>query len=107
MRIPPTGQACCCYWRTRYSVTGDLVHRVSVIENSFPDRHVLVDGDFNYTSLKEELPKYKQQVKCATREGNTLDHCYRTISDAHHAVPRAPLGFSDHSIIYLLQSYRL
>ena len=41
-----------------------------------------------------------------TREGETLDLCYSTISDAYHAVSRAPLGFSDHAMIYLLPSYR-
>ena len=87
-------------------VIGELANQVTAIENSLPDSHVLVQGDFNHMSLKEEFPKYKQEVKCAAREGNTLDHCYRTISDAYHAVPLAPLVFSDHSMIVLLPSYR-
>ena len=67
---------------------------------------MLILGDFNHTTLSKDLPKYKQQVTCATREGKTLDLCYNTIREAYHAVPRAPLGFSDHAMIYLLPSYR-
>ena len=40
------------------------------------------------------------------REVKTLDLCYSTISDAYHAVPRAPLGFSDHAMVYFMPSYR-
>ncbi|KAK3565302.1 hypothetical protein QTP86_005478 [Hemibagrus guttatus] len=53
-------------------------------------------GDFNKGNLSHELPKYKQFIKCPTREGNVLDHCYTTISGAYRAVPRAALGQSDH-----------
>ena len=63
--------------------------------------------DLNHAKLSKVLPKYKQQIKCATYEGKTWDCCYSTISEAYHAVPHAPLGFSDHSTIFLLPSYRL
>ena len=56
-------------------------------------------GDFNRAKLTKALPKYRQQIKCATRERTTL-------SEAYHAIRRAPLGFSDHSIVFLLPSYR-
>ena len=85
---------------------GALADQITTADNSNPDSLVLILGDFNHTTLSKELPKYKQQVTCATREGKTLDLCYSTIREAYHAVPRAPLGFSDHAVIYLLLSYR-
>ena len=67
---------------------------------------VIVIGDFNKGNLTHELPKYKQLVKCPTREENTLDHCYSTISRAYHAVSHAALGLSDHALIHLIPAYR-
>ena len=66
---------------------------------------MLIRGDFNHTTVSKQLPKYKQQVTCATTVGKTLDLCYSTIREAYHAVPRVPLGVSDHAMIYLLPSY--
>ena len=71
-----------------------------------PDSLVIVLGDFNKGNLTQELPKYKQFIKCPTREGNTLDHSYSTISKAYHAVPRAALGHSDHTMVHLIPAYR-
>ncbi|KAK3559360.1 hypothetical protein QTP86_012769 [Hemibagrus guttatus] len=62
--------------------------------------------DFNKGNLSHELPKYKQFIKCPTREGNVLDHCYTTISGAYRAVPRAALGQSDHIMVHLIPAYR-
>lgn len=31
-------------------------------------------------NLPNKLPKYRQFIKCQTREENTLDHCYTTVS---------------------------
>ena len=39
------------------TAVGMLADYVISIENSFPDRHVLVLGDFNHTTLESELPK--------------------------------------------------
>ena len=72
---------------------GGLTNQVTAIENALPDSHVLVQGDFNHTSLKEELPRYKQRVKRVTREGQALDRCHSTIRDAFHAVPRGASRF--------------
>ena len=85
---------------------GALADQITTVENSNPDSLVLILGDLNHTTLSNELPKYKQQVTCATREGKTLDLCYSTFREAYHAVPRAPLGFSDLAMIYLLPSCR-
>ena len=84
---------------------GAPADQITTVENSNPDSLVLILGDFNHTTLSKDLPKYKRHVKCATREGKTLDLCYSAISDAYQAVPRAPLGFSNQSMVYLLPSY--
>ena len=73
---------------------------------TYPDSLVLILDDFNHSTLSKDLLKYTQHVKCATREGKTLDLCYSTISDAYRVVPCTPHGFSDHARVYLLPSYR-
>jgi hypothetical protein len=67
---------------------------------------IIVIGDFNKGNLTHELPKYKQLAKCLTREENTLDHCYSTISRAYRAVSHAALGLSDHALIHLIPAYK-
>ena len=89
------------------SAVTTLASQISAIKNSHPNSFVIVLGDFNQTSLNKELPNYKQQVKCPTHEkNNTLDHCYCTIKNAYHAIPRPQLGLSDHFMLYLLPSYK-
>ncbi len=39
-------------------------------------------------------------------DSNILDHCYTTIKDAYHSVPRAYLGLSDHCLVHLIPTYR-
>ena len=66
--IPP--QAC---------VTEALQHladQINNVEKKYPDSLLSVLGDFNRANLSYELPKYKQHIKCSTRDTNTLDHCY-------------------------------
>ena len=48
------------------------------------------------------MPKFIQQVTRATRDGRTLDHCYTTIKGAYRSIPRAPLGRSNHAMVYLV-----
>ena len=69
--IPPQANAT--------TAIGALADQITTVENSNPDSLVLILGDFNHTTLYKELPKYKQQVTCATRQGKTLDLCYSTI----------------------------
>ena len=52
------------------------------------------------------MSKFIQQVTCATRDGRTLDHCYTTIKVAYRSIPRAPLGSSDHAMVYLVPTYK-
>ena len=81
--IPPQANAT--------TAIGALADQITTVENSNPDSFVLILGDFNHTTLSKELPKYKQQVTCAMREGKTLDLCYSTIREPYHAVPCTPL----------------
>ncbi|KAK7919117.1 hypothetical protein WMY93_010401 [Mugilogobius chulae] len=83
-----------------------LAEQILCVERILPDSLVIILEDFNKGNLSQELPKYRQFVKCPTREQNTLDYCYTTVSGAYRAVPRAALGFSDHAMIHLIPSYR-
>ncbi|XP_076581854.1 uncharacterized protein LOC143317730 [Chaetodon auriga] len=83
-----------------------LADQILRVEWTNPDSLVIVLGDFNKGNLTHELPKYRQFIKCLTREENILDHCYTTVRDAYHAVPRAALGHSDHVMVHLIPVYR-
>ncbi len=47
----------------------------------YTDSVLIILWDFNKTNLSRELPKYRQHVKCPTRDSNILDHCYTAIKD--------------------------
>ncbi len=51
-------------------------------EGTNSDSVVIVLCDFNKENVSHELPKYRQFIKCPTREENILDHCYITVSYA-------------------------
>ena len=53
-----------------------LFDLVMQVEHSHPDSIVIVTGDFSKADLKKEMPKFIQQVTCATRYGRTFDYCY-------------------------------
>nr|XP_046238913.1 uncharacterized protein LOC124055928 [Scatophagus argus] len=48
-----------------------LADQVSVMEAKHPDSLLIILGDFNRANLSQELPKYRQQIKCPTRDVNT------------------------------------
>ena len=98
--IPPQANA-----RTARTAIDNLAASITATESANPDSIVLALSDFNHTNLRKALPKYKQHVKCPTRDDKTLDHCYCTIPNALHAAPRAPLGRSDHAMVYLIPTY--
>ena len=79
---------------------------VTQAEHAQPDSFVIVTGDFNKANPKKEMPKFIQQVTCATRDGRTLGHCYTTIKSAYRSIPRAPLGRSDHAMVYLVPTHK-
>ncbi|KAK0143008.1 hypothetical protein N1851_018867 [Merluccius polli] len=83
-----------------------LANQIRCVERTNPDSLVIVLGDFKKGNLTHKLPKYRQFIECPTREENILDHCYTTVRDAYHAVPRAALGLSDHVMVQLIPAYR-
>ena len=84
-----------------------LADQILWVERRRENTHtpVIVIGDFNKGNLSNQLPKYKQLIRCPTRGENTLGHCCSTISRAYHAVSRAALGVSDHALIHLIPAY--
>ncbi len=96
--IPPHANA-----RSAVQKLADLI---TESEQQHPDSVLIILGDFNKANLSRELPKYRQHVTCPTRDSNILDHCYTTIKDAYHSVPRAALGLSDHCLVHLIPTYR-
>ncbi len=83
-----------------------LADLITDTEQKHPDSVLIILGDFNKANLSRELPKYRQHVTCPTRDSNILDHCYTTIKNAYHSVPRAALGLSDHCLVHLIPTYR-
>ena len=76
------------------------------MENTFPEAAFIVAGNFNKANLKTRLPKFYQHVDCATRAGETLDHCYPNFRNAYTALPRPLSGNAHHDSILLLPAYR-
>ncbi len=83
-----------------------LADLITDTEQQHPYSVLTIRGDFNKADLSRELPKYRQHVTCPTRDSNILDHCYTTIKNAYHSVPRAALGLSDHCLVHLIPTYR-
>ncbi len=83
-----------------------LAYLITDTEQQHPDSLLIILGDFNKANLSRELPIYRQHVTCPTRDSNILNHCYTTIKNAHHSVPRVALGLSDQCLVHLIPSYR-
>ena len=56
--------------------------------------------------MKSVAPNYRQFVTCPTRGSATLDHCYCPVKGAYKSIPRASLGNSDHSVVFLIPAYK-
>lgn len=66
---------------------GALHDAISEFQTKYPDSFIVVAGDFNHTSLKTVLPKFKQYVDFETRGENTLDLVYTNTPEAYKAAP--------------------
>ena len=75
-------------------------------ENCHPGAISIIAGDFNHVNFKKRMPKFYQHVDCHTRKRKTLDHCYTPIKEAYRSLQRAPLGDSDHCMVFLVPKYR-
>ncbi len=65
-----------------------LADLITDTEQQQPDSVLIILGDLNKANLSRELPKYRQHVTCPTRDSKILDHCYTTIKNAYHSIPR-------------------
>ncbi len=85
------------------SAVQKLADQITETEQKHPDSF---SGTLNKANIFRELPKYRQHITCPTRDSNILDHCYPTIKEAYHSVPRAALGLSNHCLVNLIPTYR-
>ncbi len=83
-----------------------LADQITDTEQQHPDSVLIILGDFNKANLSRELPKYRQNVTCPTRDSNILDYYYTAIKEVYHSVPWAALGLSDHCLVHLIPTYR-
>lgn len=67
-----------------------LADQITDMKLKHPDSLLIVLG----ANLGHELPKYKQHIKCPTR--NKLDNCYNLL--------RVVLGLCDHFLVYFLST---
>ncbi|XDV19566.1 hypothetical protein PO909_025015 [Leuciscus waleckii] len=63
-------------------------------------------GDFNLCKPGKSLGNFYQYVTCPTRHLKCLDLCFGTVKGAYKSLPRAPLGTSDHNVVYLVPMYK-
>ena len=78
---------------------------ISQQQTAHPEAAFIVAGDFNHSSLKTVLPKFRQHVSCPTRGNKTLDHVYTNMANAYNAIPLPHLGQSDHLSLFLYPTY--
>lgn len=73
----PATQRCFAEYQAANMYEAQRVHadQVMCVEQTQFDSIIIVLGDFNRGNVSQDLHKYKQLIKCPTREANTLDHC--------------------------------
>ncbi|KAJ8046645.1 hypothetical protein HOLleu_05396 [Holothuria leucospilota] len=84
----------------------ELCSTLQDLEIAHPNSFIVVDGDFNHCTLKNNIGNYYQHVQCCTRGQATLDLCYSNVKEAYSAKPITKLGKSDHNMILLQPKYR-
>ncbi len=84
----------------------ELHETISSLQIKHPEAFYVVAGDFNHVKLTDTLSSFYQHVTFPTRGDNTLDCVYTNIHGAYRALPRPPLGLSDHISILLAPAYR-
>lgn len=96
--IPPTADAT--------EASSLLSNCINKIENESPNSLKIILGDFNCCNFKDHIPNYEQFVKCATRDNRILDLLYCNVKDSYRVMKRAPLGNSDHNMLFCMPIYR-
>ena len=82
-----------------------LSNCVTFMDENCPKGVNLLLGDFNGCDIQDNIPNYKQYVKCSTRGDKTLDLLFCNIKNGYRVLKRPPLGNSDHNILYCVPSY--
>ncbi len=70
-----------------------------------PDAPNFVMGDFNHCKMVKSLSGLYQYVTCFTHYKKCLDLCYGSVKGVYTSFCRAPLGMSDHNVVYLVPLY--
>ena len=86
--------------------TQAMVRTVQRLQRISPDAPNVVMGDFNQCRTGKSFCNFYQYVTCSTRLTKCLDLCYGTVKDAYKSLYRAPLGSSDHNVVYFVPSNR-
>ena len=86
--------------------TQAMTRCVQRLQRITPDAPILIMGDFNHCKPGKSLCNFYQYVTCPTRHSKCLDLCYGTVKGAYKSLRRAPLGTSDHNVVYLVPTYK-
>lgn len=73
---------------------------------TLPDAPNFVMGDFNHCKMGKSLCGFYQFVTCFTCKMKCLDLFYGSVKEAYKSLCRAPLGMSDHNVVYLVPLYK-
>jgi len=63
-----------------------LAEQITNMEHKHSASLLIVLWDFNSANLSKDLPKYRQHIKCSTRDKNTMDQ-YTVLKDTYRLVP--------------------
>ncbi len=66
---------------------------------------LFVMGDFNHCKMGKSLSGFYQYVTRFTHYKKCLDLCYGSVKGVYTSFCRAPLGMSDHNVVYLVPLY--
>ncbi len=88
------------------TATRIVAKTVQRLQRMMPDAPNFVMGDFNHCKMGKFLSGFYQYVTCFTRYKKCLDLCYGSVKGAYTSFCRAPLGMSDHNVVYLVPLYK-
>ena len=93
--------------RAEAAVACDVIHEtVARIQTQHPEALLLISGDYNHVTLSSHLSGFTQYVDCFTRKEKTIDLMYANVKGAYSAIALAPLGKSDHNLVFLQPHYK-
>lgn len=84
--------------------TQAMLKTVQRLQGLAPDAPHFIMGDFNNCKPSKSLCNFYQYVTCPARHAKYLDLCFGSVTGAYKSLSRAPLGMSDHNMVYLVPS---